>query len=365
MAETDIGQTDYSNLTNTMTDYSVDSETTDASSESKETTWTNSDWSTQYGYYKNIPELTAVIDAKATWTIGKGFVADETTTMLLDTIKGFGKDTFNTILENLERTMLISGDSYAEIIRDENNVLINLKPLDPGVIVIVVNAQGKIIRYEQNSKVKGQPPKKFKPEEILHFSRNRVADQIHGTSMVTALADTILRVNEAKSDWKRVLHRNIDPLWIFHLDTDNTDKIAAFKAKMDSARGKGENMYIPKGAVVPELIATAGNASLSPLAWIEAETNRFYEAAGVPKIILGGTGGITEAAVKIAYLAFEQTIREEQLFIEEQLLAQLNIVIELQLPASLENELLSDNNKDGEPKAAQPNDTTAEMEGNK
>jgi len=57
----------------------------------------------------------------------KGFKADEETTMLLDSIKGFGVDTFNTILENAMRTMLIGGNFYAEIIRDEEGVLTNLK----------------------------------------------------------------------------------------------------------------------------------------------------------------------------------------------------------------------------------------------
>ena len=55
----------------------------------------------------------------------------------------------------------------------------------------------------------------------------------------------------------------------------------------------------------------------------------------------------------------EQTIREAQLFLEEQILAQLNLVVEFEFPASLENELISDNNKDAETGATQPNDTTA------
>ena len=165
--------------------------------------------------------------------------------------------------------------------------------------------------------------------------------------------------NEAMNDWRRVLHRNVDPLWIFHLDTDDETKIAAFKTKHDNARGKGENMYIPKDVIVPEVVAVAPNASLNPLPWIDMLDLKFYNAARVPKIILGGAGGLTEAAVKIAYLAFQQTIEEEQLYIEEQVLSQLNLVINLEFPASLENELLSDNKKDAESGATQPNDTTA------
>jgi hypothetical protein len=54
---------------------------------------------------------------------------------------------------------------------------------------------------------------------------------------------------------------------------------------------------------------------------------------GVPQIIVGGSQEMTEASAKIAF--------------EEAVLAQLNLEIELESPASLENELLSDKRKDG------------------
>jgi len=353
----DIDSSIASDLTNAMTNYSVDSMTTEGAAEQPETYWDNTHWTQYFGYYKQIPELRAVIDAKATWTVGKGFKADEITTMILDTIKGWGKDTFNTIIENMIRTYNIGGDSFCEIIRDEEENLINLKPLDPGTMRIIVDRKGIVKRYEQQSKVK-TPPKRFKPEQIFHLARNRVADEIHGVSMIEALETIILMKNQAMDDWKRVLHRNIDPMMIFHLDTDDTTKIAAFKAKVDAARGNGENMYIPKDAVIPEQIALAPNASLNPISWIQMLDDKFYEAAQVPKIIVGGAGGLTEAAVKIAYLAFQQTIEEEQLFVEEEILQQLNLVVELEFPASLENELLSDEKKDGA-ENIQPNETTA------
>jgi len=358
MPQTDIGSAVASDLDSNFTDYSVNPESTDGVGDNGETKWSNQNWTQYFGYYKKIPELAAVIDAKATWTIGKGYMADEQTMMLLDSIRGNGKDTFNTIIENMARTKEIGGDAYAEIITNKQGLLVNLKPLDPGTMTHVANAQGMLIGFEQDSKIKGKKPHRFKPEEIFYISRNRVADEIHGNTMTERLAEIILMRNEAMSDWKRVLHWNVDPQWIFHLDTDDTTKIANFKAKMDAARGSGDNMYIPKDAVVPELIATAANASLNPLTWIESLNNYFYEAAGVPQIVVGGTGAITEAAVKIAYLAFEQSIAEERLFIEEAILTQLNVILELQAPASLQNELLSDNAKDGD-ESIEPSETTA------
>ncbi len=362
MPETKISSAVSSNIATAFTDYSVPPAITDGPSDQKETEWTNVNWGNWLGYYKAIPELSSVIDAKATWTVGKGFKADEVTTMLLDTIKGFGKDTFNTIIENMIRTYNIGGDAFCEIIRDKEDNLINLKSLDPSTIRIVANSKGVIIRYEQISKIAGDNrtkiEHKFKPEEIFHLPRNRVADEIHGTSITEKLVTIILMKNEAMDDWKRVLHRNIDPMIAYKLDTDDETKIAEFKAKVDAAKGKGENMYIPKDTVEFEIISLAPNANLTPITWIESLDAKFYEAAQVPKIIVGGSGGFTEAAVKIAYLAFQQTIEEEQLFVEEEVLSQLNLVIELEFPASLENELLSDKAKDGA-ENIQPNETTA------
>ena len=357
MPETDISSAESSNLTSAIKDFRVASQETDAAFDQPETTWDNQKWSQYFGYYKTIPELAAAIDAKATWTVGKGFTANARTTFILEGIRGWGKDTFNTIIENMIRTYNIGGDSFCEIIKDEEGRLINLKPLDPGVIRIIVERNGIIKRYEQLSNRK-EKPKKFQPEEIFHLARNRVADEIHGVSIIERLETIILMRNEAMEDWKRVMHRNVDPMIIYHLDTDDPVRIAAFKAKVDKAKGKGENMYIPKDAVVPEVLSLAPNAALSPLAWIENLNNYFFQVTGVPQIIVGGGGEFTEASAKIAYLAFQQSIEEEQLFVEEEVGMQLGLEIELKFPASLENELLSDTKKDGA-ENVQPNETTA------
>jgi len=245
------------------------------------------------------------------------------------------------------RTYHIGGDAFCEIIRDEKKNLINIKPLDPSSISIIVDRKGMLKRYEQNTKVKGEKPKKFDPEKIFHLARNRVADEIHGTSITEKLVEIILMKNEAMADQRQLMHRHVRPLVKFILNTDDETEIATFKAKADAIIASGENLYLPKDTAEHEIISIPANATLNPLPWIESLDAKFYEAAQVPKIIVGGGGGFTEAAVKIAYLAFQQTIEEEQLFIEEQCGKQLGIEINLEFPASLENELLSDNKKDG------------------
>jgi len=357
MAENRIDSTIAADSGDAREAYTVESATLDSPQDQDETSWTNTRWAEYLGYFKQIPELNAAINAKATWTIGKGFKADTQTTFICQSIRGNGMDTFNTILENMIRTYYIGGDGFCEIIRDAKENLINLKPLNPGDIKIIVNRQGIVTKYVQLNHVNKKVEREFKPETIFHLARNRIGDEIHGVSVIAAVENIILARNEAITDYRTVMHRYVEPQWKFKLKTDDLTEIAAYKAKMDASTGKG-NIYEPYDVSESELISVPANSTLDPKAWIDQQGNFFYESVGVPKIILGGSGEFTEASAKIAYLAFQQNVEEEQLFIEEQVGLQLGMEIELTFPASLENELLSDKAKDGA-ENIQPNETTA------
>ena len=47
-------------------------------------------------------------------------------------------------------------------------------------------------------------------------------------------------------------------------------------------------------------------------------------------------------SLKIVYLSYEQNVKAEQLYADEQTLSQLNIVVKFTLPASLQNDAISD-----------------------
>ena len=202
----DINNSITGNLRNTLKDYSVDDVQIDSPTDQKETTWTNEKFTQYMGYYKKIPELGSAIDTKAYWVVGKGYEADEATKKILDNIRGWGKDTFNTIIENMIRTYNIGGDAFAEIIKNKRGVLINLKILNPATIKIVVHKGGIIKKYIQTVK---KSKISFKPEEVFHLAWNRIADEIHGTSIIEKIENIILMRNEAMTDIKTVFHRYV------------------------------------------------------------------------------------------------------------------------------------------------------------
>lgn len=358
MGELDFTKATASNMTDNVDDYSIDSQETDGISAQEETKWTNSNWSQQWGYFNQIAELKSAIQMKAIWVCGKGWEADPKTKVILDHVSGWGKDTFDDILFNMEVIKRVGGDAYAEIIRADDGTLINLKPLDPATMNIVVNNQGVIKRYEQTSKIKGSLVE-FKPEEIFHLSNNRLADQIHGISDIDSLSGTILAEAENADDMRKIYHRCAKPMIMFKLGTDNQAKIDAFVAKMDAATNKGENIYIPddKNAVSFDVVQV--DVAASVMQWRNDLRNKFYRAIGLPQVIFG-QGQATESGGKIEYLAHEQVFAKDQRYLELQIWNQLNLKIKLNPPTTLLDNLREDERLDNNQQLGfMPSDLTA------
>lgn len=342
-------------------DEQINSETLDGASESPETTYINEDWHKWLGYFMNIPDLKAALTLKALFNVGKGYTTEDIHTQtILDNVSGFGKDTFKDILYNMQIQMRIGGEAYAEIIRDEDGELLNLKPLDPGTIQVVVDSKGIIKRYEQITKHgKKQSVKKFKPEDMFVMYNNRIGDQIHGISDIAPLEETLIANNNSFVDVKDIMHRQSKPIIIFKLKTDDSTKITTFVNKMEAALKEGNHIYIPDDENILSYEIVQLNASNMVLAWRDDLRNSFFRAIGLPQIVPGASGQSTESESKTIYLAFETITASDQLYIEEQVWQQLNLRIKLNSPATLQAEMQTDTAKDAGLVATQPSDTVA------
>lgn len=360
MATYNISKATSSDMTGTADfDYSVQPMTTEGISNQDETTWQNPNWNFQWGYFNTNADLKAAITMKAIWIVGRGWKADPRDKLKLELISGWGKDTFDDIMFNMQIIKRVAGDAFAEIIRGDVNDNFNLKVLDPSSIKLVVNPQGRIIRYEQTSKIPGKEyVKKFNPEDILHLSNNRLADQIHGISDIDALEQVIKAEDENFADMKKVMHRQARPMIMFKLKTDDKVTIDAFVSKMDQAMKSGENIYVPddENMVSWEVIQVVPSQII--MQWRDDIRNKFYRTIGLPQVVPGAGGQSTESESKVIYLAFEQIVEREQRELEMQLWAQLGIKIDFTPPASLLNQMQSDQNKEVMT-AGQPSDLTA------
>jgi len=323
-----------------------------------ETTWDNQNWPEYLGYYKKIPELKEAIRALARWAVGRGFDADNRTKVMLDNIIGWGEDSFQSILTNMLIVKKINGDAFAEIIRNEDTgTLINLKPLNPSNIRIVVDKKGLIRRYEELNK-KGETQRKFTPDKILHLCNDRIANEIHGTSSVEAVKWVIDARNEAMTDWRRISHRST--IRVMYIDADDTGRLTTIRDQYKEAIKDGELLILPakKGEANLEDVTTP---PIQPfIEWIRYLEGFFYQALGVPKAI-ANTADFTEAASKVGYMTFEPVYVEEQTLLEQDLWNQLAIKVKFNRPPSLAGVMQEEEQKNTGQVGIQPAETTASI----
>lgn len=354
MSELNMNSATTTSLNSSSLEYSVSSKTLDSGGE-KEYYWYFTDAAKNWGYYKQIPELKKAIDALAMWVVGKGwdnYLTDYTT---LGNIRGWGEDSFQSILWNLVVTKKVQGDAFAEIIVDDNLDLINLKPLDPARMVIVTNEQGMIKRYEQI--VPNKDRIKYEPEEILHLCNDRVGDEIHGVSCIDACAWVILARNEAMDIYRKILKRSL-ALGVLYIDSDDSTKINSILNQYKQAIKNGEVLVLPRDT------AELKDAKVSVqdfMSWIQYLENFFYQAVGIPKAVIGSSEMVSEGSQKIGYLSWEQTYMSEMTLLEDDLWNQLGIKITFKKPASIRNDVATNEMKNTSQTNFQPKDTSVGM----
>jgi hypothetical protein len=344
-----MGSIEYSEMAiNTSKDQAqITTQNTDSPSSHGETRYSPK-WAEWVSYYKTIPEFQQVINTLAFWALGKGIITDEKTEKTLSKIRGYGKDTFEEISENLIKSALICGDSFAEIIRDKAGRLINLKPLNPGSMVIKINEFGILTGYEQNGEAGIVASWGLK--EIFHLSWGRIADEYHGIPFPEKLKEIILMIKECREDQKVLFHRYVKPITIIPVKTDDEAEINRFTTKYNNAFKLTENIIVPDEVVNTKEITRMSipqNSVLDPMKWLEHLQQIFVTSCGVPEVIMGWARNTTEASGKVVYLAFEQTIRQIQTWFSQNVNNQLNLEIKLEFPASLVEELNKDERKDG------------------
>jgi hypothetical protein len=346
--EKDITQTTQTDMEGKVTDFSVQGAVSDGVSQAGINYYDNPKFSEYYGYYKEIPELKKAIDAFATWVLGKGFNSEQET--MLERIDGRGDEDFLAVMWNMMVMKKVNGDSYAEIIRNERGDVVNIKPLSPQNLRTKFNKKGIIIGY-----VDRVTQKNIAKEKILHFSNDRTADEMGGTSIIPAVKWVIDAKNEAMRDWRRISHRST--IRILYVDEDNPTRLANLKKDYAEAIRDGELMILP----TKKEDANFEDLQLPPvesfLAWLRYLDNQIFLATGVPKVIMGSVDSIPESGGKISYLTYEQIYSRETRELEADLWNQLAIRVTFNPPASIAEGVADE--KSTEQTGFQPNDTIA------
>lgn len=317
------------NMSSTVASYYVTSSSLDTAGNQEENFVMFPNAQRNWGYYKNIAHFKRAIDSLATYVTGLGWSAEPWVTSKLMLIRGWGEDSIISILRNHFIQKKIQGDAFTEIVRNEEEVMINLRNLNAERVRIVVDEKGLILGYDYlNSDGEYH---RIPPQNMLHSSNCRIGDECHGVSLVDSCKWIIDSYMEAMEDERIIKHRD-KALGIVYYETDNDGKITYVNGKIESAVNKGEMLGLPKGTA--EIVQFPTKTTAERLEWIKYLENAFYQEAGVPRVI-ATSENYTQAGSVVGFITFEPIYTSEQEELETDFFNKTGLRIKLNRPPSL------------------------------
>ena len=343
MVDVDFGSVTVGTNSGSVQDITIATADTEGATGAGNTTWVVPDWQKWYGIYKKIPQVRQVINLRVEWVAGSGFTTDTRTQVILDRIN------FLQVLKNMLRTRKICGVAYAEIIRDKKGTLLALKPLNPSTVEIVVRKDGRLKEYRQLSRT-GKKKITFKPSEIFVLKNPTVADEIGAQGDIEAIFEIVNADNEAFFIQKEITRHFARPKMLVAVDSDDQTKIDALVTKWNNAsklKDSNGNIFFPKDTIDPKPVVIPPAALSATLPWRASLNDNLHLVMNTPQVLSGGSTGQTEANGKVQMTGHEQTVKSEQLEIENEIWQQLFYRVKLGAPVSLRPELEADVGKDG------------------
>lgn len=329
MATQELNRATTTDFTNAVPDFIVQSMALDiANSDGSETFIYYAKAVENFGYYFNHPQVASPINSLCTWGFGQGYsTTDPEMAVILAKIDGNGKETFGSIIWNHENVKLGNGDAFADIIRNDNETLVNMINISPERVKTVMVGT-RIKRYEVWD---GMDWKRKKVEEIFHSMNKKIGDQSHGTSNIQSNKKVNDAMIEAFEDERVIKHRD-KALGIIYYKTSSSTKIAFANTQIQNAVKNGEMLGLPEDTAKIEPYPSRSSEDRQN--WLQYVENLGYQTGGVPRSI-ATSDGTSEVGGINGHLIFEPIYGKEQLDMETELWQQVAIKIKFRRPPSL------------------------------
>lgn len=355
MADLNLSNSTTTDFSNTVPDFIVDGMALDIASPNKEESYVYYDKAIEnFGYYFNHPQIASRINSLCTWGFGQGWTTPEKKMEnILKSITGNGKETFNAIVWNHVNIKLGHGDSFTDIIRNDNGTLINLINISPERVKTVFVGP-RIIRYEiWNGKDWVSKP----IEEIWHSFNKKVGDQVSGTGDIQSNKNVNDAMIEAFNDERVIKHRD-KALGVVYYKTNNTGKIAYANSQIEKAVKKGEMVGMPEDTAKIEPYPSKSSEDRQN--WLGYVDELGYRTGGTPKSMTT-SDGTSEVGGINGHLIFEPVYGKEQLDIENELWQQVAIKVKFNRPPSLAPNTQENAEKNTGQTSIQPNEAAPKL----
>lgn len=261
--------------------------------------------------YTFTPYIKASIDVTINLALSNGFELeggkDEIREWLTDWL-----DEQN-ILETLRiigADMLISGNGYLELCRNENGVVEWLKPLDPVHMRVRRDAFGDVFGYVQ---LLTFPPVAFAAQDIIHFrwgAKSWWYEFSYGTSQLRSLLLIQALIDDFQTDMATIMKVYTKPMLVVTAGTPEnpwadpqlTSLVQAFESRQAAT-----DVFV-RGDVTAKVLPSM-TKEINVEWWLNYLHRQRMAVLGVPKIFLGESEGTNKATADIVMQEYVTRLR--------------------------------------------------------
>lgn len=298
--------------------------------------------------YKKVEIVYRGINATADHVMQPGYRLvggmDEERELLLDWTEYIS---FHGILHDVVRHLMIWGNCFIEVVKDDSWGVSELKLLDPDSMYVYASETGDIIGYIQHPKSKrwrgentlkdyqrkkGRRQRRWKqevvdsypkaivfdPDEIIHVKWNDMPDSYYGVSTIEPMMRTLTTYIGMLQDISVMIRRYGSPMIVWKLGTPEmpADKkmMKDFQKGMDQ-RNIGTDPVVP--GIVEWDVVSAGERAMDIEPYVRSLRDDMFAGIAVPEIVLGGTSSGARAGSETQLEAFSRKISEIQKLIED------------------------------------------------
>lgn len=264
--------------------------------------------------YKSVPEVFQGVNTMADNAIIVGYELEgENKEELREILKTFH---FEDKLINVAKQMLIFGNAYIEVSYSGTDIT-GLDFIHPATVSIKRNEKGEIENYIQ--KVEGKTVK-LNPEEIIHFTYNKVADRAKGVGIIQPLAKVLRYKMNTELAIATSADNYANPVQLWKFGTPDKpwtrSKIKEFLDDFKPSKSVGV-----AGNVDLELKAPTDQLRLDY--YLEHLTRGELAGIQVPDCLLGWGQGTTEAVARVELQGFDRRVQSLRQNIKEPIDTQL------------------------------------------
>ncbi len=161
-------------------------------------------------------------------------------------------------------------------------------PLNVSTMQVQRDQYGTVKAWQQQVQGQGQP-KRFRPEDIVHYYYKREKGKAFGYPFLVPALDDIRALRQMEENILRLVYRNLHPLWHIKVGLDKPEMYAE-PEEVEQVRQATENMDPEGGFVTNERVSIASIASnqiIDAKEYLKHFEQRVFTDLGVSELMMG------------------------------------------------------------------------------